>query len=83
MQAITTKYFGPTNTKGSRIKATCWAGSITIAYPHEVNSSESKYKIAAEKLLEKLVKENVLADRFCIIAGGSNPDGQGFTFIIG
>ena len=32
MQAIETRYLGPTNTRGSRIKATAAAGSITIHY---------------------------------------------------
>ena len=36
MQAIQTKYIGPTNTKGARIKAFCAAGSITIPYNYEL-----------------------------------------------
>jgi len=37
MQAITTKYLSATNNRGSRIKATCDRGSITIPYPHELS----------------------------------------------
>lgn len=37
MQAITTKFIGPTDTKGSRIKARCQAGSVTIAFPYSDN----------------------------------------------
>lgn len=29
-QAIVTKFLGPTNYRGSRVKATCQAGSVTI-----------------------------------------------------
>lgn len=54
MQAIQTKYLGPTNTKGSRIKATCAAGSITIGYPHEVEHGQSAHRKAAEALAAKL-----------------------------
>ena len=34
-QSITTKYLPPTNSRGSRIKATCEAGSVTIPYAYE------------------------------------------------
>ncbi len=40
MQAITTKYLPATDTKGSRIKATCDAGSIIIPYPHELSGCD-------------------------------------------
>lgn len=32
MQAIITKYLGPTNRRGSRIKATCNTKTITVEY---------------------------------------------------
>lgn len=41
MQAITTKYFGPTNVRGSRIKATAEAGSIIVQYDDRLNSSQN------------------------------------------
>jgi hypothetical protein len=53
MQAIQTRYFGPTNSRGSRIKAWCAAGSVTIPYPHEL-SGQSCHRKSAEALLEKL-----------------------------
>lgn len=53
MQAIVTKYIGPTGTKGARIKAACDAGSITIPYPHEL-SGEDVYAAAAMALCRKL-----------------------------
>ena len=40
MQAIQTKYLPATNTRGSRIKATCDRGSITIPYPRELSGDE-------------------------------------------
>jgi hypothetical protein len=52
MQAIITKYIGPTNTKGARIKATASAGSVTIGYPHELERDE-RHALAAKKLCEK------------------------------
>ena len=53
LQAIETKYLGPTNTKGSRIKATCRGGSVTIGYRSELNSDEN-HALAAIKLAENL-----------------------------
>jgi len=53
MQAIQTRYFGPTNSRGSRIKATAAAGSITIPYPHEL-SGQAVHRAAAEALAHKL-----------------------------
>jgi hypothetical protein len=53
MQAIQTKYMGPTNTKGSRIKATCAAGSVTIDYPHELTGMDC-HAAAAKALVYKM-----------------------------
>lgn len=53
MQAIQTRYLGPTNTRGSRIKATCAAGSITISYPYDL-SGQAVHRRAAEALVSKL-----------------------------
>jgi hypothetical protein len=53
MQAIQTRYLGPTNSRGSRIKAWAAAGSITIGYPHEL-SGQACHRKAAEALIAKL-----------------------------
>ena len=57
MQAIETKYFGPSNVKGSRIKATCERGSITISYPLELNAEEA-HIAAADALVKRFVRED-------------------------
>ena len=46
MQAIQTKYLPATNTKPSRIKAWCDAGSVTIAYPYEYEESGAHLYVA-------------------------------------
>lgn len=53
MQAIQTKYLGPTNTKGSRIKATCAAGSVTISYPYDLSGMDC-HAAAAKALVDKM-----------------------------
>lgn len=45
-QAIQTTFLGPTNHRGARIKATANAGSVTIRYPHELNSLDAHDKAA-------------------------------------
>jgi len=53
MQAIKTRYIGPTNSKPARIKASCEAGSIIISWPHELNV-EDAHTFAAIRLIKKL-----------------------------
>lgn len=53
MIAIETKYLGPTNTKGSRIKATGNGHSVTISYPYEL-SGEAVHRKAAQALADKM-----------------------------
>lgn len=57
MQAITTKYISPTNHKGSRVKAECERGQITIDWDDALNATENH--IAACKALRlKFAKED-------------------------
>ena len=53
MQAIQTKYHGPTNVRGSRISATCAAGRVVVDYDHALNNDQN-HKRAAAALLRKL-----------------------------
>ena len=72
-QAITTKYVGPTNTKGGRIIARTESGiRHTIGYPHEL-SSEQGHRKAAEELATKLGWQGRL------IAGGLR---TGYCFVL-
>lgn len=52
-QAITTKYYGPTNTKGSRVKASAEAGSVWVSWDHSLNVDQN-HDAACKALLEKL-----------------------------
>tara|TARA_Y100000593_G_scaffold93647_1_gene189326 strand:- start:8839 stop:9096 length:258 start_codon:yes stop_codon:yes gene_type:complete len=55
MQTITTKYLGPTNHRGTRIKATHTgeSESVTVAYDYSL-SNEENHKVAAFNLANKL-----------------------------
>ena len=53
MKAIETKFLGPPDTKGSRIKASCDGCSVTVSYDHAY-SQENNHRIAAWLLIERL-----------------------------
>jgi hypothetical protein len=54
-QAILTKYLPRTNYRGSRIKATCDRGSITVPYDH---GASNPHKEAALALVRKFMAED-------------------------
>ena len=55
MQTITTKYLGPTNYQGSRLRATHTGGakSVTVSYRHALDA-EDNHREAALELAKKL-----------------------------
>ena len=56
-QAIVTRYLGPTNTRPSRIRASCDRGSITIPMPMECIGADA-HAVAVRALLAKFHKED-------------------------
>lgn len=72
-QAIETKYFGPSNVRGSRVKAKAAAGSITIPYDDSLNSVQAHAKAA-----------KALASRFGWNGAyhvGGTADDRGYVFV--
>ena len=53
MQAIVTKYLGPTNSRGARVKATCQAGSKTIPWDYALDVA-ANHDAVAHALARKL-----------------------------
>lgn len=53
MQAIRTRYIGPTNTKPSKIQAKCEAKTIYVYYDHGLNIDEN-HAAACAALVAKL-----------------------------
>lgn len=79
-QSITTKYLGPTNNNGSRIKATARKRSnmgpemsLTIPLDYRLQS-EAAHTKAAKELAEKL-------DWTGLWIGGGNVDENGYVFV--
>lgn len=72
-QAIETRYLGATNTKGGRIKATAWAGSVTVPYDHALDTAEN-HQAAADALIAKYEWQGTFAQ-------GGNAKGDGYYFV--
>lgn len=53
MQAIHTKFFGPTNSRPARIKATADAGSMTVSWDY-ARDVQTNHELAALALAKKL-----------------------------
>jgi hypothetical protein len=71
-QAIVTRFRGPTNHRGARIRALCDAGSITVSWDYSLGVAEN-HLAAAKALARKLGwPEDV--------EGGSLP-GAGYAFV--
>lgn len=77
MQAIQTKFLPCTNTKPSRIKAWCDAGSLTLSYAHEFEESDA-HAYVAKKLSEKL---GWTGKYYSELIGGSLPGNNGYCFV--
>lgn len=80
MQAITTTFLGPTNYRGSRYKATCDAGSITLESDHALNSEDNHRRVAAA-LIAKLgwFHDEDRGDRYGRWFMGGTKDGYVFV----
>lgn len=53
MQAIRTKYISATNTKGSRIQASCETKTIYVPYNHAL-SLDGNHRAACERLMRAM-----------------------------
>ena len=71
MKSIETRYIGPTNHRGARIKATDGDNSIITSYPYEL-SGEAVHAQAALALARKLNWKGTL------IGGGTK---KGYVFV--
>ena len=69
MVAITSKYHGPTDTRGSYVRATANGRTATVAYASELDA-EANHRAACKLLCDKLGWD---ADRFF---GGAMDDGR-------
>lgn len=74
MQAILTKYHGPTNTRGSRISAQAASGRIYLSYDHALNL-DANHEAAATEYANRLgwlsgAPEQPTDRRYELVSGG-------------
>jgi len=77
-QAILTRVLPATNTRGTRIKATAQAGSVTIGYDEAGSTPEERHAVAANILAKKFGWDN--RDYYGPLVGGVLPDGS-YAFV--
>ena len=74
MKAITVKYLGPTNFRGSRLRAFDSDGnSVTIPFPHNLHHDYA-YREAAKELCRKMKWHGKLCE-------GGTKEGSVFVFV--
>lgn len=71
MQAIQTRYYGPTNTRPARIRAWATAGNISVSV-HVIPANENRFRHAALALCLRL-NWSILPE---ILLEGSLPNGD-------
>lgn len=79
MIAILTKYLGPTDKRGARVKAyTCNGHSVTIPFDDSLADVRAHLK-AAQKLAREQFNYLLLCETMCY---GGTAEGYAFTFTI-
>lgn len=87
--AIKTKYFGPTNYQGARIKATAMDAysdgkALTITKPlNYAFGNEEAHRSVAEELIQPLYNPNNYSDTPIDLVAGATRDGYVFVAVRG
>lgn len=77
MKAICTKYLGPTDTKGARIKAYTGEESLTLPLDHALSGAERH-----EKVVRALLEKYMPGCERIRLTYGEMPSGYVFTFAL-
>lgn len=75
MQAVETKFLGPTDFRGARVKASAEAGTVTVSWDYALDVDEN-HDAAARALIVKMGWE----DRTWV--RGTPPYGRGNVYVI-
>ena len=82
-QAITTRYAGPTNTRGSRVIVNSWNGRTVYSWDYAKDVQANHEAAIDEHIAMISEKAKEYHDGFNVVSPlGSNPDGTGYTVII-
>ena len=80
---VTTKFFGPTNSKGSRVQVKTWMKTHYVSWDHALNSEEN-HSVAVAQVVYELNKERGRDSlvSWAIVGGGMMPDDSGYGFVV-
>lgn len=89
-QAIVTKFLGPTDHRGARVKATCEAGSVTVSWDYGRGNASGEddvsanHRHAATVLASKLgwIQREDGPECSNMLRGGSMPGDAGYCFLV-
>ena len=76
MPAIRTQYKGPTDTRGSRIVATSYAGRTSVSYDDALSADENHRAAATAHVTAKLAPRPAFAKASFAFSTGELPDGS-------
>lgn len=79
LQAIVTKYHGPTNYRGSRISAKAEAGRVSLPYDHALDAGDN-HKKAAQALADRYGW--TVEKGYPALVGGALPGNAGYVFVM-
>ena len=77
MQAIVTKFLGATDYRGSRVKAKCQGGTLTLSWDHALNAEEN-HRAAARALRRKMGWDT---NKYPAMCEGALPNGTGNVYV--
>lgn len=77
MQAIKTQFYGPTNSRGARMRAGCAAGFLFVPYQYDLDLT-GNHRFACEKLRDKLGW--TLENNYSPMVGGEYADCHYWVF---
>lgn len=80
-RVITTKFFGPTNSKGSRVQVKTCMKTHYVSWDHALNSEEN-HSVAVAEVLMYMNRERDGDYAWSIIGGGMMPDDSGYGFVV-
>tara|TARA_R100000329_G_scaffold147633_1_gene135470 strand:- start:1338 stop:1592 length:255 start_codon:yes stop_codon:yes gene_type:complete len=74
LQSIETKFYGPTNSRGSRVRAKACAGVLWVSWDYELGNA-GNHAAAAEAFAKKFGWD------YGDLIGGGNASGDGYNFV--
>jgi hypothetical protein len=79
LQAIVTRYHGPTNHKGARVSARAEAGRVVLPWDYALNTDDN-HKAAAQALADRMGW--TVDAGYPALVGGALPANAGYAFVM-